>query len=456
MTEKVVSINSHKSKKKDGSSDAKKSDVIIELSKILHPEQNFKGISLRKLDFDVRLIQDTKGGRRWVKVSADRVVTIIDPEAIAFKLAASVFGIFPDVFDLSSKDLKEIMTIAMHIGEHYDEVSEGEKLIILENDIVPVLFKSSPGWTWHRLPYDPDASDLESKEYWETEMFPRFKKNFKPFMAWCGSLFDPNSPRVLCPWLYGEGASGKGTLAMFLMQCMGDAGTTVDPEHLSFDKFALESLEGKRFAFVDETPSKLPTSAKFKRMTGERIQLVNRKSIKAVPMRVDVKFMFASNHFPTIKSGKEFARRIMPVPFEAIDGVIERNKEEVIKLMHKHAAYFWGIAMEEYNKNRELADYDVSEILEYQEDISEIIDMWIQRNMTVSHGSFFPVRLAIDGAGRDRLDWYTVRKHLREKYNVKCEPRKVKGVSFMCLLGYSWIGCQNASNFVEKEEEIDF
>jgi phage/plasmid-associated DNA primase len=288
----------------------------------------------------------------------------------------------------------------MHIGEHYDDVSEGEKLIIPEDDIAPVLFKSDNGWTWHRLAYDPDDSDQDAAEFWETELFPRFKTNKEAFLSWCGSLFDANSPRVLCPWLYGEGASGKGTLAMFLMQCMGRAGTTVDPEHLSFDKFALEALEGKRFAFVDETPAKLPTSSKFKRLTGERIQLVNRKGQKAVPMRVDAKFMFASNQFPQIKSGKEFARRIMPVSFEAISGVVERNKEDVIKLMHKNAAYFWSKAMGEYRRNRELSNYDVSEIIEYQEDMNEIIDLWIQRNIKLDAISYFPTLTAIDGASR--------------------------------------------------------
>jgi hypothetical protein len=112
--------------------------------------------------------------------------------------------------------------------------------------------------------------------------------------------------------------------------------------------------------------------------------------------------------------------------------------------------------MEEYSKNKELDDYDVSEIIEHQEDMTEIIEMWIQRNMKLGVESFFAIRTAIDAAGRDRLDWYAIRKHLKEKYNVKCESRKINDVSFMCLLKCSWIGPQNYGNFVEKEEEIDF
>lgn len=449
---KVVSINSTKSKK----SDPKKADIIIAMAAALHPTEEFLGVSLKKKGYDVRLIEATDGSRRWVKASNSKVVSKIDPTAIANKLSSTLYSVFPHIYDLTSKDLKEVMAVAENLAEHLDEKSEGENLLLLEDDIYPVMFQSTEGWTWHRLPYDPCLDDEEAREFWTTEVFPRFKKNLTPFLAWCGSLFDPNSPRVLCPWLYGEGASGKGTLAMFIMQCMGNAGTTVDPEHLSFDKFALESLEGKRFAFVDETPAKLPTSSKFKRLTGERIQLVNRKGVKAVPMRVDAKFMFASNHFPTIKSGKEFARRIMPVPFEPIDGVIVRNKEEVIKLMHKHAAFFWGMAIMAYNKNPELADYDVSDILEYQEDMTEIIEMWIQRNMKLDTNSYFPIRTAIDCAARERLDWYKVRMHLKEKYNVKCESRKIGEANFKCLLKCTWIGPQNGGNFEEKEEEIEF
>jgi len=165
--------------------------------------------------------------------------------------------------------------------------------------------------------------------------------------------------------------------------------------------------------------------------------------------------MFASNQFPSIKSGKEFARRIMPVPFDAINGVIVRNKEDVIRLMHKHAAYFWGIAMEEYNKNKELANYDVSEILEYQEDMNEIIDLWIQRNIGIGNDTFFPIRDAMVAADRDRLDWHKVHTRLKEIYKVKSDTRYFKGVPFKCLLKCSWKG-RDFSTFSPEKEDFRF
>ena len=467
-------MSSDEFSKKQGQTQAEKTKkvskgtIIAEFAKSIHPVSlTPRGCmkNIPKFKNDLRFVQ-VDGSLQYVKHVNDGVIKPITIEDAASAFACS-FGHL--CIDYGTKEFTEMAKLAKLSALAYEKeaIETCEQLnahaggvdflplIIPDDDVAPVRFFNEDGWTWHRLSFDPDTSDLEAKEYWETEIFPRFKKNFKPFMAWCGSLFDLNSPRVLCPWLYGEGATGKGTLAMFIMQSMGKAGTTIDPDHFSFDKFALESLEGKRFAFIDEAPSKLPTSAKFKRMTGEKYQLVNKKGIKAVPMRIDAKPMFASNHFPSIKSGKEFARRIMPVPFNAIEGVIVRNKEDVIKLMHKHAAYFWGIAVEEYNKNKELADYDVSEILEYQEDMGEIIDLWIQRNIGIGDNTFFPIRDAMAAAERDRLDWYKVHTRLKEIYKVNSDTRYIKGAPFKCLLKCSWKG-REYPNFSTQNEEMEF
>lgn len=448
---KVVSINSAKGKKQKEQK-ATKGDLIIEASAALHPGCDFQGVSLRNNGLDVRLMELRNGARRWVRVTDDQVVALVDEEAIANKLASALFSVFPQEYNLSSKDVKEIIAVAVQLAETRDNIST-EVAVIPDTEISPVLFKSQTGWTWHRLPYDPDTGDTEAAAYWETEVMPRFKKNRDAFLAWCGSLFDANSPRVLCPWLYGEGSSGKGTMAMFIMQSMGPAGTTIDAEHLSFDKFGLEALEGKRFAFIDEAPPKMATSAKFKRITGERIQLVNRKGVKAVPMRIDAKFMYASNNFPTIKSGKEFSRRIMPVPYEAID-VVQRNKEEVIKLMHKHASYFWGRAVEEYNKDKELANYDKSEIEEFQEDENETLDIWIAQNIVFKTSSFFPVRTLVDAAAASKMDYHKLRIRLRDFYKVNTDTRKINGAGVRCFLGVSWKGGHQAVS--EDAFEVDF
>lgn len=462
ISQKQAEAQSEKAKK------VPKGVIIAEFARAIHPVQISGEACLKNIQQipnDLRFVQ-VEGSLQYVKHIGDGVLKPITIEDAASAFACSLGHL---CIDYGTKDFMEMAKLAKLSAPAYEREAiekcqdisnygsmEFLPLIIPDEDVAPVRFLSEYGWTWHRLHFDPDTSNEKSREYWETEMFPRFNKNFGPFMAWCGSLLDLNSPRVLCPWLYGEGSSGKGTLAMYIMQCLGKAGTTVDPDHLSFDKFALEALEGKRFAFVDEAPANLPTSGKFKRITGEKYQLVNRKGIKAQPMRVDAKFMFASNQFPTIKSGKEFARRIMPVPFETIDGVIERNKEEVIRLMHKHSAYFWGIAIDEYKNNRELKNYDVSEILEYQEDMDEIIDLWIKRNIKLNTNSYFPVRTAIEAARRERLDWHRISTRLKNFYNVKSESRKFENMNFKCLLRCSWTGPTNVPTGTDFDEETYF
>jgi hypothetical protein len=453
----VVHINQAKGKK-NKNQNCTKEDVLLEAVAMLHPEHTFEKTNLKLRGLDVRLVELESGTRLWARAK-ENVLSYIDSEVVENKLSSAIHSMWPTQYNFKPKDIRDCVGIAKQTAESMDNIAAIEKLIVPESAIVPVRFFSDEGWTWHRLPYDPDTTDDEARAYWETEVFPRFKKNFSSFMAWCGSLFDPKSPRALCPWIYGEGETGKGTLAVFIQECMGESGGVINPDTFSFDKFALESVIGKRLIFIDECPAKLPTSGTFKRFTGEKTQLVNRKGIKAVKMRIDAKTMMASNHFPEIKAGKEFARRIMPVPFQEIVAPM-RNKEEVNALMHRYGAHFWGIAMEEYAKDKELRNYDKSEIMEYQEDMNEIIDLWIMRNIELDKKvltpSVFPVRYVIDAAKRDRLEWKKVRERLQEISEVKVEARYFRGVSAKCIVGATWKGSDLGFKMDDFDEEIDF
>jgi hypothetical protein len=449
----VVHINQSKGKKNKNQNSTKE-DILLEAVAMLHPEHTFEKTNLKLRGMDVRLVELENGTRLWARAK-ENVLSYIDSEVVENKLSSIIHSMWPTQYNLKPKDIRDCVGIAKQTAESMDNIAAYEKLIVPESSIVPVRFLSDEGWTWHRLPYDPDTTDDEARAYWETEVFPRFKKNFSSFMAWCGSLFDPKSPRALCPWIYGEGETGKGTLATFIVECMGDAGGVLDPDMFSFDKFGLEATIGKRVLFIDECPAKLPTSEKFKRYTGEKTQLVNRKGIKAVKMRIDAKPLMASNHFPTIKAGKAFARRIMPVPFQEIEAPM-RNKEEVNALMHRYGAHFWGVAMEEYTKDKELRKYDASENVEYKEDMNEIIDLWISRNIQIGTNSFFPMRYAIDAASRERLEWKAVHERLKEFYNVKNESRNFNGAPVKCFLRCTWKGSDFCSKSIDDYQEVDF
>ncbi|MHC4403276.1 MAG: DUF5906 domain-containing protein [Planctomycetota bacterium] len=100
----------------------------------------------------------------------------------------------------------------------------------------------------------------------------------------------------------GPRRSGKGTIANLLTNLLGGESAVCSPdlEHFATD-FGLEQAIGKRLAIVPEIrlPDKHQTQivARLKAITGGDLVTVNRKHIRALPLRLKMKIVMATNNF---------------------------------------------------------------------------------------------------------------------------------------------------------------
>lgn len=101
-------------------------------------------------------------------------------------------------------------------------------------------------------------------------------------------------------FLVGEGANGKSVLLSILSRILGDENcSTLSIEALTADRFMASSLVSKRLNVCTEEESTYLKSDKFKTIvSGERIT-VQRKFGDSFQVRLNTKFVFATNEMPT-------------------------------------------------------------------------------------------------------------------------------------------------------------
>ena len=448
-----------------------RAEILNRVCECMHPTALGNMTPLKddtKLPKDFRLVETEKGARYWVIVRKDDVVRPVDVEVVKNAIA-SVFAI-RNTF-LTPKDVDDVVRMAVLNAEAMDEraicLGFFNLMRIDEELIAPMRFKSDPGWCWHRHNFDPSPDNktaeeiAEAVELWEGEVFPRIVENKEPFLAWCGSLAFEGTARTMSPWLWGEGGSGKSVVCEFVMGIMGDAGCPIDPELIMTDKFAAAEFIGKRIGYLSEAPYKLVANPKWKRITGEKYQQINRKGKDAVKVKIVIKFIISSNVFPSIKDGKEYERRIMPVHFVAPEGwEPTRTPDETSELLNKHAWYFWWRAVEEYNKDPFLKNIDKTEILANKDYDDDKIAIWINDNLEFTQGTHTPVMTVKQAVFAGHLDWQKTRNEICKI--VKVDSRKIKYDSYKSIKCF--LNCRLKGDFSrsvsddvsEKNEEENY
>jgi hypothetical protein len=262
----------------------------------------------------------------------------------------------------------------------------------------------------------------------------------------------------MSPWLWGEGGSGKSVVSEFVMGIMGDAGCPIDPELIMTDKFAASEFIGKRIGYLSEAPYKLMASPKWKRMTGETYQQINRKGKDAIKVKIVIKLFASSNVFPSIKDGKEYERRIMPVHFVAPVGWEPiRQPEETSALLNKHAWFFWWKAVEAYHKDPFLKNIDKTRILANKDYDDDKIAIWINDNLEFNANCHTPVMTVKQAVFAGHLDWQKTREEICKI--VKVDSRKMKSESnksIKCFLNCRLKGAFSSSVSEGENDEIDY
>lgn len=146
---------------------------------------------------------------------------------------------------------------------------------------------------------------------------PHFKdfydrlKNKTAFVRFVGSIFDPESDRSQCLWLYGDGGSGKSVFLDFLLKILGNSAVYYPPENFD-DAFGNSMLEGKRIVYVPEMERvNFIKSSKFKALTGEDNIVINKKFQSKYTTKNALKFIFVSNVRPEIDESSAVQRRLI-------------------------------------------------------------------------------------------------------------------------------------------------
>lgn len=445
-------------------------EILVKVCQCLHPTALGDYEPLRGdkyLPKDFRLVETEKKDHYWVQVHDNEVVRPVGADTVK-KGVASAFSIRGTY--LTPKDVDDIVRLAELNAESMDRKTSGtEKMILKEDKIAPMKFKTDPGWCWHRHDFDPTPvgkTEHEIKEalaVWEDEVFPRITENTNPFLSWCGSLAFEKTNRTMSPWLWGEGGSGKSAVCEFVMGVMGPAGCPLDPDLIMNDKHVAAQLIGKRIGYISEAPYKLVSTGKWKRLTGEATLQVNPKGKDAITSKIHIKMLISSNVFPTIKDGKEYERRIMPVHFKAPLGwEPTRQPDETAELLNKHAWYFWWRAVEEHKKDPFLKKIDKTRIFENRDNDDDRIAVWIAENLEFNVSKNTPVPTVKHAVMSSHLDWQKTREEICKF--VKCEPRKIVKENYKsvwcflnCRLRGNFGSFQNLKTDPEKDDEnVDF
>lgn len=313
----------------------KKADLMEEVRKGLMPQSictEFIPCSAREMpdghEFDLRLIKYSDGNLQEITVDQNGVVKLANPDTWKTYIARYL-GFCQDwwkreQFIISESEIERIHDLWRMKSDLWDNMTGSvDRCRIPEEDIKPVLFKSQPGYCWHRMDFDPKEGDLG---LWN-DVAERMS-NWPAFLAWLGSLFDPASNREQFIWMCGEGATGKSTIVDAILECFGCSALVTTCEAVE-DKWFISELEGKRLAHIDEASAKFMRGHKVKSMTGNGKQRCEAKFKAPRTININTKFIFTSNDFPDVQAKKEYMRRIILCEIEAIkDRTMTREEAE--------------------------------------------------------------------------------------------------------------------------------
>lgn len=300
----VVDIAEKRNAKAKKSDEPGKTETLKEFSKALHPCQISSKIGpLRRWAHgsDFRVFERKDGSREWVKVTGEKVIERTTEIDVVASFASAIGTEF---FDLSLKDVIEIVKTAFATASYLDGCSNSERFIL--RDVKTVCFASEDAWTWRRLEFDPDPNCDPCLWF----NFLSRTSNNDALLAWIGSLFDESCNREQYIWLVGEGSSGKSTVVDVLLEMFGTAGHTTTDDATDTPFFTAE-LVGKRLVHIDEAKTTTVNSGRWKSLTGNSWHRVEEKYQPARTERLVAKFICTSNDYPEIKAAKENLRRII-------------------------------------------------------------------------------------------------------------------------------------------------
>lgn len=252
-----------------------------------------------------RVIVDDRGVRRPVQILLHKEVVNVDDDAVKTGIIRYSHLLLKGKAPLSPNEARTIFELWRALEEP-----------LTEADIHPVAQKSTPGYTWRRLPWDFDDSPEAPTPTFD-EMMAR-TGNSAALMAWIGGLFVDDSDRQQYVYLHGQGRNGKGRLADFLARVFGPAYRSEFIQGKP-NNFWTSGLMGSRLVvFPDFEAPDFPNSGFFKSLTGGDRQRVEMKGKQAFTTELHCKFMLLANDPPNLSESVANRRRAIYCDMEAI------------------------------------------------------------------------------------------------------------------------------------------
>jgi hypothetical protein len=172
--------------------------------------------------------------------------------------------------------------------------------------IAPVLQRSTPGYTFHRLDFDMDESDTPTFDY----LIDSLDTNQKAFIGYLGALFDPTVTLQQYLWITGSGGDGKGALFRLLARIFDQSYTSIATDYRFIDKFWASGLIGKRVAVsADTTNTAFINTSTFKSLTGGDHVSVRKMRREEFTVKLNAMFIFGANMDPALTTEDSGLRR---------------------------------------------------------------------------------------------------------------------------------------------------
>ena len=258
--------------------------------------------------FDHRfvILGDEHGAKRYVEVGPKDVCIDVMPEYVDDCILKYFVQIKHTVkVNLMPSDMAQVR-----------KAFRGLSPTMHEDDIAPILQKSTAGLTWNRMPFDvvpmptPVFDEIMSRT-----------TNWRAVMAYIGSIFDRRSDIQQYLWLSGDGMNSKGRLFYQLSEVLGSGYAPEQPPRGDSKRFWAHGVQNKRLVvFHDCDDTAFCTSGFFKSLTGGEPQRIEIKGGATYKATIPAKFCFLSNEKPDVSGSKADRRRAIYAEMKPITG----------------------------------------------------------------------------------------------------------------------------------------
>ena len=279
-------------------------------------------------DFPTRfeVLQDDQGVRHPIIVSDLDVCHTVHPSFVEGEILRYFMATkYAITINLNPSDMRQIYTAFMALAKP-----------IAEDDIKPLLQRSTKGLTWNRLGFDLKTGPTPVYD----EIMDR-TKNANAFMAWIGSLLDPCADLQQYLWVHGSGMNGKSRVFNQLAKVLGPGYCPENVPKGDSRRFWTSGIIGKRLVvFNDCDDERFPVSGFFKNLSGGEPVRVEVKGGSSYKATLNAKFAFLSNDRPQVSGTRADRRRAVYVEMGPIQGQIIPTAEYDKMLAEENPAWF--------------------------------------------------------------------------------------------------------------------